>query len=171
MHVRRAEREDAAAVRRVAADAIRRTFGGVGGCGPLVAGAERPGFAAEVAAWLRARAGLRNLVAVGDAGEVVGFLALDWHPDRVDAFVRADEALVGALYVAPARWREGIGSRLLDAGRGHLPGHVDRLVVAVVADNPVAHGFYRSYGFERAGETSYEEGGTRYDCPVYGLEV
>jgi GNAT superfamily N-acetyltransferase len=175
MRVRRADGADADTVHRVATDAIRHAFVGVGGCRSLVAGAERPGFAAEVDSWLRSRSCVRNRVAVAGAGrpadEVVGFAALDWHPGRVDGFVRADEAMLGALYVAPGRWREGIGSQLLDAGRRRLPGRVDRLVVAVVADNPVAHDFYRSYGFERAGETSYEEEGTRYDCPVYALSV
>jgi len=77
-------------------------------------------------------------------GEVVGFA---W-------VVPADGApgtySLARLYVAPDRWAEGIGSRLLDrAERRALQRGGRRLTLGVIAANERAVGFYESAGYRR----------------------
>ena len=68
----------------------------------------------------------------------------------------SDEVGIGVLssiYVAPDRWGEGIGERLLEAVERHLDGlGMARMRAAVLADNEVGNAFYRARGFERIEE-------------------
>jgi len=50
---------------------------------------------------------------------------------------------LAALYVAPSRWRQGIGRMLLDAA---LPGDAD-VTLWVFAQNDRAHSLYTALGF------------------------
>lgn len=86
-----------------------------------------------------AREGVHCLVAVDDG--IVGYLLADAtaHDGGTAGLVR--------LYVHPARWGEGIGSRLLERLEETLD--ADRLRLGVMAPNERAVGFYRSRGFER----------------------
>lgn len=70
-----------------------------------------------------------------------------------------DVGFLGAIYVDPDHWGEGIGSRLLDrvetflADRGY-----ERLRFRVLAENDVGRSFYRSRGYETVEETETELG-------------
>lgn len=70
------------------------------------------------------------------AGEILGFIALSGN-------------FIGALFVAPARHRQGVGERLLaEVARRH-----PLLEVAVYAENRAARRFYAANGFA---ETLYQ---------------
>lgn len=73
--------------------------------------------------------------------------------DRPIAFAAVcrpeDEDLLAALFVAPACWREGVGSELL---RHVLRGR-DRLRLDVYRANTGALAFYKSMGFTPVGES------------------
>lgn len=64
---------------------------------------------------------------------------------------------LGAVYVDPDYWGEGIGSRLLARVESFLAEHeYERLRFNVFAENDVGKGFYRSRGYEvvEAAETN-----------------
>ncbi|MFB6119678.1 MAG: N-acetyltransferase family protein [Halobacteriaceae archaeon] len=79
-------------------------------------------------------------------GRVVGYVMGDPADDP-------GVATLGAIYVAPSRWGEGIGSALLGAfedwcrDRGY-----DALRFRVLAENDVGRSFYRSHGYEAVDE-------------------
>jgi len=89
-------------------------------------------------------------VAVDD-GRVLGY-ATGGPSDKGE-----DVGFLGAIYVDPDHWGEGIGSRLLDriesflAERGY-----ERLRFRVLAENDVGTSFYRSRGYEAVEETETE---------------
>lgn len=71
-----------------------------------------------------------DITVAAQGGEIAGFIA------------RAGD-LIGALFVAPARHRQGVGTRLLDhVASDHAP-----LDVEVYAANRAAHQFYANAGF------------------------
>lgn len=75
-----------------------------------------------------------------DDGSVVGY---------VSGSGEGTEARLGAIYVDPERWGEGIGTELLERfeqfcrRRGY-----ERIEFGVLAENDVGKSFYRSHGFE-----------------------
>src|ERR1044072_6189589 len=95
------------------------------------------------------------LIAVSETG-VVGFSALSL-PSR-DAGAAARTAELSALYVPPPRWRDGIGSALLDASRAQLSAqHWHELTLWVLPDNERALAFYERHDFVPDGATRREE--------------
>lgn len=87
---------------------------------------------------------------VPDAG-VVGFA--DGHPDD-DA---PDTFQLGRIYVAPDRWGDGIGSRLLEAVEDRVRDHGhERVALGVMAENNRAVAFYESKGYSQA-DTFYDD--------------
>lgn len=71
-----------------------------------------------------------------------------------------DVGFLGAIYVDPDHWGEGIGSRLLDRVEAFLADRgYDRLRFRVLAENDVGTSFYRSRGYEVVEETETELGG------------
>ncbi|WP_254761811.1 GNAT family N-acetyltransferase [Natrinema marinum] len=61
----------------------------------------------------------------------------------------ASVAFLARLYVRPDRWREGVGTALLEHLETLLSRAFDRLRLAVLASNAVGISFYESRGFER----------------------
>ena len=101
----------------------------------------------------------------------------DLLPDERPFLVAVDDRLVGVAeavprdgnyhlhrpYVHPDRWREGIGSRLLEGVTAAVRGRgADRLTVSVVDGGP-AVAFYGESGLERVGE-GYDDA---FDLPRY----
>lgn len=78
---------------------------------------------------------------------------------------------VGRLYVDPAHWGEGVGTRLVDALCERLPEPTARLRLTVLAENPVGVSFYERYGFERVDERRGDTGGIEHREYVYELSV
>ena len=92
---------------------------------------------------------IRTLVAE-DGGEVVGFVSFV-------AASRDDDAAPGvaeipALYVDPARWRNGAGRALVDAALARLQaGGAAEVTLWVLEDNDRGRAFYAACGFRPDG--------------------
>jgi GNAT superfamily N-acetyltransferase len=114
----------------------------------------------------------RYLVAESEDGSVVGY-ALFVRGEGTKDFVDPDanEAELRALYVAPERWGEGIGTRLLEAGIEDLPASAERLKLETFAANDRGRTFYRARGFEAVGESTFEVEGTDYPTVVFGRSL
>lgn len=75
-------------------------------------------------------------------GQVLGYASGGPSDER-------DVGFLGAIYVDPDRWGQGIGSRLLDRVESFLADQgYERLRFRVLAENDVGKGFYRSRGYE-----------------------
>jgi GNAT superfamily N-acetyltransferase len=95
---------------------------------------------------------------VAEEGEVVGF---------VHASPNGETATLARLYVRPGRWREGVGSRLLDAVESRLRDRGVWLVrLLVLASNDRARGFYEARGYAPVDRRTDEIAGREYDQHV-----
>lgn len=112
-----------------------------------------------------ADAGERTFLVAERGDELLG--VVDAHPD----VAHEQTYHVGRLYVAPAHWGEGVGTRLVDALCERLPAPTERLRLVVLAENPVGVAFYESYGFERVDERVGETDGIEHREYVYELSV
>ncbi|AOJ71492.1 MULTISPECIES: acetyltransferase [Burkholderia] len=74
---------------------------------------------------------------------------------RIAGFVGANGARIEMLFVDPDLVGQGVGTRLLDHVRAEHP----RLSVDVNEQNPLAHGFYRRYGFKDVGRSETDSAG------------
>lgn len=94
--------------------------------------------------FLQRSPGVLNLVAEQD-GKVVGWLC---HGPYRDGEARTTDAELYALYVAPDRYRDGIGRALLEESlrRCTAAGH-DRMFLWVLRENSRARRFYEAAGF------------------------
>lgn len=102
------------------------------------------------------------LVAARD-GEVVGLVYGVLGPDAADV-----PAEVVALYVAPARHREGVGGALLRAAAHELVRLGARsLRLSVLSVNRPARRFYEAMGGVEVGRGSVEEGGHELPSTIY----
>jgi GNAT superfamily N-acetyltransferase len=77
------------------------------------------------------------------AGEIDGFVAFE-----------PATAEIRALYVAPRRFRTGIGTRLLEAAHAQLGGST---ALWVLEGNEPAFAFYARHGYARDGATTVHE--------------
>ena len=107
------------------------------------------------------------LVAVDPApGAVVGFADAAWGDDR-KAFCERDDAELRAVYVAPERQDEGVGTALLDAVAERVPDRFARLVLETFEADDDARAFYEARGFERVGSSAFAVGEESYPTAVY----
>ncbi|WP_313692925.1 GNAT family N-acetyltransferase [Halorarum halobium] len=124
------------------------------------------------------REGQTFLVAVGGADDgsaardadalgVAGFAQFVLDAALTKQFVGDDEVGLRAVYVAPDRQGEGIGSRLLEAGVDRIPDDAEALVLEAFRDNDAARGFYDSRGFTVRGEATFEVAGEAYPTVMY----
>lgn len=141
--IRPAGLEDIEAVRTVARRAWHTAHE------PLVGGEVVEAFLAEhydagsVQERVERRASLL-LVATLDGDDVVGFLAAG-PDDEVPGLFHLSQC-----YVEPARWGEGIGSRLLATAEAAMVDRgAERVRLGVMAANDRAVGFYEAAGYER----------------------
>lgn len=109
------------------------------------------------------------LVAVADE-DVVGFAQVLWGSRRPE-HVEAGVAFLQSLYVASSHWGEEIGSGLLDAAVARLPSETEQLRLGVLSGNDVGVGFYETYGFEQAGQGTFEIEATSYETDIYVMAV
>lgn len=80
-------------------------------------------------------------------GDVVGFV-------RGRPSGEARVVTLGAIYVEPGRWGEGVGSALLDAFETYWSERgFAQASFAVLAGNRVGTSFYRKHGYEAVDET------------------
>ncbi|MFD5024380.1 GNAT family N-acetyltransferase [Streptomyces sp. NPDC058373] len=103
-------------------------------------------------------AGLRNLVAVDAAGEVVGWACCGPREAGAGGAGGRDEGELYALYVRPELLGRGIGHALLDAVHGEAAARGwGALVLWVIEANPRARGFYEASGYRADGGARSEE--------------
>lgn len=96
-----------------------------------------------------------------DDGEVVGFAQGGLSEDG------PADAAVGAIYILPEYWNEGIGTELLDRlFNSFQTDGLDSAWLTVMADNDVARSFYDKYGFEVHEERTIELAGQEVDDMV-----
>lgn len=102
------------------------------------------------------------LAVTADAeGPVVGFVSLRPADDHSETFQ------LGRIYVAPERWGEGIGQRLLEFAEAAVrERNGDRITLGVMAENDRAIGFYEAAGYDRVDEFFDD----RIDTPGYTYE-
>ncbi|QKQ98427.1 GNAT family N-acetyltransferase [Candidatus Nanohaloarchaea archaeon] len=91
------------------------------------------------------------LVAEKD-GKVVGRIRMAWNGEA-DSFVDEDEVQLRSMFVHPDYWRQGVGTALAEEAFARIPEGFSSFVVEVFEDNENAVNFYRSLGFETAGES------------------
>ena len=97
-------------------------------------------------------------VAETGMGVVVGF--------SVAVHDGAETWVLGAIYVDPERWGEGVGSALLEAVQdGARSEGGDRLRLNVMAENDRARGFYESRGYDHVDD--HHDDALDVDAAVY----
>ena len=124
------------------------------------------------ALFTRAPAGLVNLIAEDDAGDVVGWAC---HGPYREGELRTADAELYAIYVDPGRFGGGVGQALLreSVRRGAAAGH-PRMLLWVLEGNARARHFYERAGFHADGtvESSDVDGvavpEVRYARPLTG---
>ena len=143
MQIRRAQPEDAAALARVHVAAWQAGYAGI------VPESRLRQFTVE-----KREAVFRQMLSqdegktwlAEEGGEVFGFIILGTCRDEdVDASQTGE---IWGLYVAPERWREGIGRRLQDFAEEHLAtaGYAEA-VLWVFEDNLNGRKFYEALGY------------------------
>jgi ribosomal protein S18 acetylase RimI-like enzyme len=167
MEIRRARPADLRGIRRTVIESWNAAYADVLAAAALPdaddAEAFLPRDALRTVMWTQ-----EVLFLVADAGgTVVGeaqFATGPW----VHEFVADDdgEAQLQSLYVRPDRWREGAGSRLIEAGIDRLDDDYDAVVVEVLAGNEAGRRFYRQQGFEAVDERTVELAGERYPSTI-----
>lgn len=102
-----------------------------------------------------------TILDVATDGDVVGYVLVS--PDEDDGTTYH----LSHIYVAPSRWGEGVGGRLLERAErrvGERGG--ERIRLGVMADNDRAVGFYEAADYRRR-ESFYDD---RIDAPGYAYE-
>jgi ribosomal protein S18 acetylase RimI-like enzyme len=135
--VRRATPEDARALAEVHVASWRAGYEGIVADEYLAA----QSVDTREAMWVEILANPDNAVLV--AGEIDGFVAFE--PETRE---------IRALYVSPDRFREGIGSRLIEAAHDELGPDT---ALWVFEGNDRAFAFYARYGYTRDGASTVHE--------------
>ena len=108
-------------------------------------------------------------VLVADVGgtdrRIAGYAFVRW--TNTKPFVDDDEMGLKELYVAPDRWRSGVGTALLDRGLADAPDDRTAVKLEAFAENDRGRAFYEARGFERTGSSSFELGGEPFPTVVY----
>ncbi|WP_266078421.1 GNAT family N-acetyltransferase [Haladaptatus caseinilyticus] len=105
------------------------------------------------------------VAAIAD-GDPVGYA----HVDVVNRADAVGEARLQGIYVTPDRWRQGIGTALLDGIEDEIRTQgFTQLSVSVLIDNERGKRFFESKGFERVEERVEDlfTGGTAYQQVYY----
>ena len=129
---------------------------------------------ADVDRWFEAldAAGAAERVLVADGSppaadpDIAGYTHVRWGDDTKE-YVDDDEAGLEELYVSPDRWREGVGSALVERAAAAVPETFSAVKLETLAGNRRGRGFYEARGFERAGASSFELLGRAYPTVVY----
>jgi len=98
-------------------------------------------------------------LAVGDAGDILGFAKLR-RPSKLAPYSDAVHPIeLGQLYVAPDRTSGGIGAALMDwtLDEARAGGH-DAILLSVYSGNPGAQRFYARYGFAKIADITFRVG-------------
>jgi GNAT superfamily N-acetyltransferase len=142
--IRRALPTDARAIAEVQVGTWRAAYAGLID-EEVLAGLSVDERARQFRAWLGGTMSARHFVAE-DAGAIVGFCTVATPARDTSLGVRVAE--IAAIYVVPDRWREGIGTALVDATTASLrdDGYT-AVVLWTLRANERAAGFYAARGF------------------------
>ncbi len=109
----------------------------------MVAGTGDEAWEAAAFRRLLGTPGCFGLLAIDAGDEPAGFILIR---------TVGSEAEILALAVAPARWRRGIGRKLLEAGlQAARESGASRILLEVAIDNASARRLYRQVGFAEVG--------------------
>ena len=86
---------------------------------------------------------------------------------RVQGFIGMSDRQVEMLFVDPDSFRQGVATALLDHARTR---HAN-LTVDLNEQNPGAHAFYRSYGFEDVGRSETDSAGRPFPLVHMALRL
>ena len=147
--VRSARLDEADALSETAIAAWREGFRGIV---PEHVDPERPWRPARIAERLRGtNTDGGELLAAELDGEVCGLALIGAHRE---AGVPRYEGEIIALYVHPRRWRQGVGTALVEGALRRLgQGGYTEAVVWTLAESPRNLAFYEALGFRRDGAT------------------
>jgi ribosomal protein S18 acetylase RimI-like enzyme len=153
--IRDATPQDARAIAAIGVDGWRVGYRG------LVPDEDLAGISLDgrEARWAEILAGDASWTFVAEVGgEVAAFCSVARPSRDEDAGPRTAE--IAALYVAPERWRTGLGSVLLDAAIAELEaGPWTEVTLWVFAANLRGRAFYDAHGFDVADEAVNEHTG------------
>jgi len=116
------------------------------------------------------REGPEVIYAVEEAGAVVGFLTLG--PCRGADLDAETVGEIWGIYLAPERWRLGIGTRLCRHGEAILGARGCRSVILwVFAENTRARRFYEAMGYAPDGVTKQRDFGIPLEVVRYRRDL
>lgn len=167
IRIRCAASDDAAALARVHVDAWRQAYHGLVPDERLARLSYERGRE-NFARWVVD--GTQETYVAEKAGEAVGFLTLGRCRDAdVDAETVGE---IWGMYLAPACWRQGIGTRLCRHGERIFRGRDLRAVVLwVFAANDRARRFYEAMGYAPDGATKCLDFGVPLEAVRYRREL
>ena len=159
VHIREAVASDAEAIGRVRHASWQVAYSGLMPADYL-AGLSVDGFVLGARRMLADRAARRTVVLVAEVGGVVsGFASVG--PSRDEDEPEGSVGELYAIYLDPAVWRRGIGSRLQEAALARLreAGYAEA-TLWVLAANTASRAFYERTGWRHDGGVSGFEAGT-----------
>lgn len=155
VRIRRADPDDASAVREVARESWRAAYEGILDAETIDRKIDEWYDVDSLADSVEREEGAFLMATDAESDDVVGFAQAGPVPeeDYHGAYVLA------RIYVHPDCWGEGIGTRLLDQIVGAIRNEgAETLRLAVLADNDVGVAFYEARGFERVREKTSDVG-------------
>ena len=116
------------------------------------------------------------LVAVGSAGDMVGYVVLiagtDMDPACADQLAHRPTTGVSKFYVDPAHHGGGVAAEMLDeVSRRCRAAGARSILLATNVANARARGFYAKHGFEPRGNRIFDVGGVANTDVVYELAL
>lgn len=136
MEIRPATRDDAERMSRVLKEIV------------TAAGRERPSDPAFVLShYIENPSGIRCSVAVGDAGDILGFQSLIRAVADNPYGVMEGWGIIGT-HISPRAHRSGIGTALFSASKqAALEAGIEKIDASIGTNNPTAQRYYEALGF------------------------
>lgn len=168
--LRRASREDAAAVSLVASASFLTTFAGLLAGGDIVAHVARTSSPAAFADRIADPASVVTLAEHGQGAAPVGYTLLC--PPDLPIATGATDIELRRIYTLPNTTGTGLGTALMAqaVADARALGH-SRLLLGVLATNTRATAFYERQGFAVAGRREYRVGNTLHDDLVFARTI
>ncbi|QCJ46434.1 GNAT family N-acetyltransferase [Haloprofundus sp. MHR1] len=156
IHIREAVEADASSIQRVARRSWHDTYDSILGS-ETVTGCIDAWFDPQRLVSDDIRPASRPFAVAETGGNIVGF-AECVPADTPESYV------LYRLYVDPAHWRDGVGTKLLEQVEQQLrEDGIERLNLSVLSENERAIAFYQTRGFEQV-DTTYQE---QFDAERY----
>ncbi|MCG1010673.1 GNAT family N-acetyltransferase [Salinicoccus sp. ID82-1] len=162
--LKKADREDAAAIAKVQVDSWRTTYRGIVDEAYL----DNLKYADRERVWSQAVEQNPIFILTDETDEVVGFAI--GGTERSGDFEGYDSELY-AIYLYESVQGQGGGRRLVEAVAGNLAERgFDKMVIAVLAENPACR-FYERIGGQKIGQEEIEIGQFKHTELIYGFDL